>query len=245
MLSTMCERQSERKQSLVERKWQIDGFRPISSETDLVPAEFALHVPAAEQAKELPSKVRAAGPKITHRRRSQVGSTAFSEKPSSSPAYSLYRNRGRCRQLQMTPMTISFWVRTPEKVISTVQSWNGAETSERMDRKRRSRAWLETLASRTIAVGALTLPNLSDAKGKFIRGLLPGEEGSDSEERVDNTFVCATQEGWSKASSGDDLWSMASNSNLRNSDERLIEATDTIVTDLLPENRPQLATPAA
>jgi hypothetical protein len=110
------------------------------------------------------------------------------------------------------PLTVSFWFRTPDKLLSTTIFNHTATTKEK-----KTAGWKISSSTQ----GALTF-ELIDANGKKIRGLLPGEEALTPRAWQ---HVCVRYSG-GQSNSSISILVNGRRGILRNSSEDLIEATD-------------------
>ncbi|MFT5325947.1 MAG: hypothetical protein ACI8P0_003821 [Planctomycetaceae bacterium] len=110
------------------------------------------------------------------------------------------------------PLTVSFWFRTPDKLLSTTIFNHTAATKDK-----KTAGWKISSSTQ----GALTF-ELIDANGKKIRGLLPGEEALTPRAWQ---HVCVRYSG-GQSNSSISIFLNGRRGILRNSSEDLIEATD-------------------
>lgn len=110
------------------------------------------------------------------------------------------------------PLTVSFWFRTPDKLLSTTIFNHTGTTKEK-----KTAGWKISSSTQ----GALTF-ELVDASGKKIRGLLPGEEALTPRAWQ---HVCVRYSG-GQSNSSISILVNGRRGILRNSTESLIEATD-------------------
>ncbi len=110
------------------------------------------------------------------------------------------------------PLTVSFWVKTPDRLLSTVLFDQTTKTKEK-----KNVGWKITSSTQ----GALTF-EMSDHGGKKIRGLLPGESALQPRSWQ---HVCVRYSG-GQSNSSISIIVNGQDGVLRNSSEDLIDATD-------------------